>query len=165
MCPSTDGGWIGQTCWVFAVRRGLLGGITGGDVITGLLPAVKAVVAGWRQPIGQDGKGLPARLTDSAPHPDAFVLVIVSMAEPSSVANDRVIPANGTSPWQEVQGDHPGSPLSSASGSAIKRITAGVKAAADRRCQSFDLRPAFTLPAKSVSNEKRIPLSGLCRDP
>jgi hypothetical protein len=92
-CPSTDGGWIGQTCWVFAVRRGLLGHIAGGDVLTSLLPAVKAIVAGRRQPIGQDGKGLPAWLTDSAPYPDAFVLVIVRMAEPSSVANDRVIPA------------------------------------------------------------------------
>ena len=137
------------------MRRGLLGRITGGDVLTGLLPAVKAVVAGWRQPIGQDGKGLPAWPTDSAPHPDAFVLVIVSMAAPSSVANDRVIPANGTSPRQEVQRNHPGSVLSSAFGSAIKRITAGVKAAADRPCQSFDLRPAFTLPAKSVPNEKK----------
>jgi hypothetical protein len=133
----------------------LLDRVTGGDVLTGLLSAVKAVVAGWRQPIGQDGKGFPTRLADSAPHPDAFVLVIVSMAAPASVANDRVIPANGTSPRQEVQRDHPGSSLSSASGSAIKRITAGVKAAADRRCQSFDLRPAFTLPAKSVSNEKQ----------
>jgi hypothetical protein len=136
------------------VRRGLLDRITGGDVLTGLPPAVKAVGAGWREPVGQDGKGLPARLTDSAPHPDAFVLVIVSMAEPSSVTNDRVIPAYGTSPRQEGQGDHPESPLSSVSGSAIKRITAGVKAAADRRCRSFDLRPAFTLPAKSVRTKQ-----------
>jgi hypothetical protein len=147
------------------VRRGLLSRITGGDVLTGVLPAVKAVVAGWRQPIGQDSKGFPARLTDSTPHPDAFVLVVVSMAEPSSVSYDRVIPANGTSPRQEVQRDHPESPLSSASGSAIKRITAGVKAAADRRCPSFDLRPVFTLPAKSVSNEKRILLSDSRREP
>ena len=55
--------------------------------------------------------------------------------------------------------------LSFASGSAIKRITAGVKAAADRPCQSLDLRPAFTLPAKSVPNEKRILLSDFGRDP
>jgi hypothetical protein len=106
----------------------LLGRITGGNVITGLPPAVKAVVTGWRQPIGQNREGLPARLTDSAPHPDAFVLVIVSMAEPSSVANDRAVSANRTSPREKVQRNHPGSTLSSASGSAIKRITAGVKA-------------------------------------
>jgi hypothetical protein len=73
--------------------------------------------------------------SDSPPHPDAFVPVVVSMTEPSSVADDRVVAANGTSPRQEVQRYHPGSALSSSSGSAIKRITAGVKAAADRRCQ------------------------------
>jgi hypothetical protein len=144
---------------------GLLGRVTGGDALTGLLPAVKAVGAGWRQRIGQDGKSLSARLTDSAPHPDAFVLVVVRITEPSSVANDRVLPADGTSPRQEAQRNHPGSVLSSAYGSAIKRITAGVKAAADRPCQSFDLRPAFTLPVKSVSNEKRILLSDFGRDP
>jgi hypothetical protein len=44
------------------------------------------------------------------------------------MANDRVIPANRALPRQEVQRDHPGSMLSFASGSAIKRITAGVKA-------------------------------------
>ena len=106
----------------------MLGGITGGDVLTSLLPAVEAVMAGWRQPIGQDREGLPARLTDSAPHPDPFVLAVVALTQSPSVADDRVIPANGTSPRQEVQRDHPGSMLSFASGSAIKRITAGVKA-------------------------------------
>ena len=129
---------------LLAVRCRLLGRITGGEVLTGLLPAVKTVVARWRQPIGQDGKGLPARLTDSAPHPDTYVAVIVSMAEPSSVANDRIIPAYGTSPRQQAQRDHPGSALSSASGSAIKRITAGVRAAADRRCQVSIWGLAFT---------------------
>ena len=44
------------------------------------------------------------------------------------MADDRVVAANRTSPRQEVQRDHPGSMLSFASGSAIKRITAGVKA-------------------------------------
>jgi hypothetical protein len=113
----------------------LLGSITGGDVLTGLLPAVQAVVAGWRQPVGQYRESLPARRTDSAPHPDAFVLVIVALAAAPSMANDRVAVANWTTPRQAVQRNYPGSMLSSASGSAIKRITAGVKAAADRRCQ------------------------------
>ena len=67
-------------------------------------------------------------MTDSASHPDAFVPVIVGMAEPPSMADDRVVLANRTSPRQDVQWDHPGSMLSFASGSAIKRITAGVKA-------------------------------------
>ena len=68
------------------------------------------------------------RVADSAPHPDAFVLVIMALTESPSVADDRVVAADGTSPRQEVQRDHPGSMLSFASGSAIKRITAGVKA-------------------------------------
>ena len=106
----------------------LFGRIAGGDAFAGLLPTVQAVVPGRRQPIGQDREGFLTRLTDSAPHPDAFVLVIVALTESPSVADDRVVAANGTSPRQEVQRDHPGSMLSSASGSAIKRITAGVKA-------------------------------------
>jgi hypothetical protein len=150
---------------VFAVRCGLFGSITGGDVFTGLLPAGKAVVAGWRQPIRQGGEGLSAWSTDSTPHPNAFVLIIVTLTQPPPVADDRVITANRTSPRQEVQRDHPGSALSSASGSAIKRITAGVKAAADRRCQVSIWGSAFTLPVKSASNEKRILLSVARREP
>jgi hypothetical protein len=105
------------------VWYGLLGRITVGDVLKGLLPAMKAVVAGWRQPIGQGGKGLSARPTDSAPHPDAFVPVIMALTQSPSVANDRVLTANRTLPGQKAQRDHPGSALSSTSGSAIKRIT------------------------------------------
>jgi len=75
-------------------------------------------------------EGLPTRLTDSASHPNAVSLVIMGRAEASSMANDRVVPTNWTSPRQQVQRDHPGSMsmLSFGSGSAIKRITAGVKA-------------------------------------
>jgi len=143
----------------------LLGTIAGGDPFASLLPAVKAVMPEWRQPIRQDCEGFLTRLTDSAPHPDVFVPVIVALTESPSVPDDRIATANGTSPRQELQRDHPGSALSSASGSAIKRITAGVKAAADRRCQSFDLGPAFTLPATSLSNEKRIQLFDVRREP
>jgi hypothetical protein len=57
-----------------------------------------------------------------------LALIIVTLTEPPSVADDRVLTANGTSPRQEIQRDHPGSMLSFAAGSAIKRITAGVKA-------------------------------------
>jgi hypothetical protein len=67
-------------------------------------------------------------MTDSAPHPNAFVTVIVCLAEPPSMADDRVVSAGWISARQEVQGDHPGSMLSFGSGSAIKIITAGVKA-------------------------------------
>jgi len=106
----------------------LLGRITHGDPITGLLSTPQAVVSGRCQPIRQDREGLLAPQTDSAPHPDAFALVIVTLAESPSVTDDRVVPADWTAPRQAIQGDHPGSMLSFASGSAIKRITAGVKA-------------------------------------
>ena len=46
-------------------------------------------------------------MTDSASHPDAFVPVIVGLAEPPSMADDRVVPANRTSPRQEVQAGSP----------------------------------------------------------
>jgi hypothetical protein len=110
------------------VRCGLLGTITGGDVLTGLFPAVKAVVAGWRQPVRQDRERLPARLTDSTPHPDAFVPVVVALPPSPPVADDRVVKTNGTSSRQEVQRNHPGLLLSFPSGRVINRITAGVKA-------------------------------------
>ena len=113
----------------------MLGRITGGDPLARLLPAVKAVVPGWSQPIGQNRESLPAQLTESAPHPDAFAVVIVAPASAPPMANDRVVVTNWTTPRQALQRNQPGSMLSSASGSAIKRITAGVKAAADRPCQ------------------------------
>jgi hypothetical protein len=52
----------------------------------------------------------------------------VGLAEPPSVANDRVVLAERAQPRQEMQRHYPGSMLSLVSGSAIKRITAGVKA-------------------------------------
>jgi hypothetical protein len=113
----------------------LLGRITGGDPLARLLPAVKAEVPGWSKPVGQNRKRLPARLTETAANPDACVLVIVTLASAPSMANDRVVVTNWTASRQALQRNHPGSMLSSASGSAIKRITAGVKAAADRPCQ------------------------------
>jgi hypothetical protein len=80
------------------MRCSLLGRIAGGDPLARLLPAVKAVVPGRSKPIGQDRESLPARLTDSAPHPDAFVLVIVALASTPSMANDRGLIANWTTP-------------------------------------------------------------------
>jgi hypothetical protein len=111
-----------------AVRRGLLDGSARSDVLAGLLSAAHAERRRWREPIGQNREGLVTRMTDSAPHPDALVPVIVAPTEPSSMTDDCVIVAARTFPRQEVQRDHPGSMLSSGSGSAIKRITAGVKA-------------------------------------
>jgi hypothetical protein len=78
--------------------------------------------------VGQDGEGLLAWPTDSAPRPEDVTLIIMALTESPAVADDGVVVADRTSPRQEVQWDHPGSMLSFASGSAIKRIKAGVKA-------------------------------------
>jgi len=82
----------------------------------------------WRQPVRQDSKRLPARWTNPATHPDAFVLFVVRLPESPSVADDRVVAAQRAQPRQQMQRNYPGSMLSLVSGSAIKRITAGVKA-------------------------------------
>jgi hypothetical protein len=81
-----------------------------------------------RQPVRQDGEGLPARPANAAPYPDAIVLVVMGLAGSPAVANDRIVVAERAQPRQEMQRHYPGSMLSSVSGSAIKRITAGVKA-------------------------------------
>jgi len=106
----------------------LLGGVTGADPLTGLLSAAQAVVPGRRQPVGQDRESLPARPTNPAPHPDAFVPVIVALTESPSMADDSVTSTSRTPPRQSIERNYPGSMLSFVSGSAIKRITAGVKA-------------------------------------
>ena len=106
------------------MRHRLLGGIAGGDPLAGLLSAMQVERPRRRQPIGQDREGLPAGPTDSAAHPDGFAPVIMAWTEPPSMADDRVVAADGTSPRQEAQWDYPGSMLSFASGSEIKRIKA-----------------------------------------
>jgi hypothetical protein len=73
------------------------------------------------------------------------VAVIVGLAEPQPMTDDRLTAANRALPWEEIQRDHPGSTLSFDSGSAIKRITAGVKARRDRPCQASICYRAFTL--------------------
>jgi hypothetical protein len=55
---------------------------------------------------------------------------IVRLLAPPAMAHDGLIAANWTPSRQQFQGErrHPGSGLFSSSGSAIKRIKAGVKA-------------------------------------
>jgi hypothetical protein len=74
------------------------------------------------------------------------------------VTDDGPLAANRAQPGEQFQRDlgHPGSVLFSGSGSAITRITAGVKVGPDRRCQVSIWWLAFTLQVKSVPNEKRI---------
>jgi hypothetical protein len=106
----------------------LFSGITGRDALAGLLPARHGEMPRRRQPVGQNGEGPPARKANPTPYPNAFVLVIVRLAQSSAVANDCVVAANRAKPRQKLQGHYPGSVLSLLSGSAIKRTTAGVKA-------------------------------------
>jgi hypothetical protein len=80
------------------MRYGMLGRVTGTDSLAGLLSTLQAVVSRRHQPIGQDRKGLPAWLTDSAPHPDAGALVIMALAKSPSMADDRIVMANRTAP-------------------------------------------------------------------
>jgi len=57
-------------------------------------------------------------------------MLIVRLLSAPSVTKDGLVSAKWTPPRQPIQRDqgHPGSVLSSVSGSAIKRIKAGVKA-------------------------------------
>ncbi len=110
------------------MRSRLLRTVASADSLAGLLSTIQAEMSERCQPVRQDCEGLLAGPTDSATRPEDVALIIVALTESSSVADDRVIVADRTSPRQEVQWDHPGSMLSFASGSAIKRITAGVKA-------------------------------------
>ena len=95
-----------------------------------LLSTVKAVVAARRRPGGQDGECRAAGPAQSAPNADNIMDLVVALLSPLPMANDGLVAAQRTPPWQQTQrhGRHPGSILFSASGSAIKRITAGVKA-------------------------------------
>ena len=88
---------------------------------------------------GQDRKGLLTGAADPSSDPNAFVPVIVTVAEPASMADDGVFPAHRATPGQEAQRNYPGSLWSFGSGSEIKRITAGVKARSDRSLPRFDL--------------------------
>jgi hypothetical protein len=106
----------------------LLHRIATGYPFTSLFTATQTEVSRRRQPSGQNREGPVAWLAESTPNPKAFLPVIVRLAEPPTVADDCLVLANRTPPWQEGQWDHPGSLLSFVSGSAIKRITAGVKA-------------------------------------
>lgn len=89
------------------MRRGLLDRIAGGNPLTSLMPTVKAVMRAWSQPLRQNREALPARHTDSTPHPDTFVLAIMTLASAPSMANDRVTVANWTPPRQALQRNHP----------------------------------------------------------
>ena len=164
--PSAHGGWIGQAVWIFAVRAACSTESPIAMPLTGLLPATQAVMADGAEPIGQDREGLPARPTDSAAHPDAFVLVIVAWRSRRPWPMIVSLPQNGTSPRQEVQRDLPRVDV-------VFRLWQ-----CDKENHGWREGPPLTVPAKvsicwpglhppvkSVSNEKRILLSAARREP
>jgi hypothetical protein len=116
------------------------------------------IVTARRRPSRQNRECFAAGPAQPAPNADDIVDLVVGLFSPLPMANDGLVAAQRTPPRQHPQWErrHPGSILSSASGSAIKRITAGVKAAADRLCQVSISWTGLHPPAKSVSNEKRI---------
>jgi hypothetical protein len=81
-----------------------------------------------RQPVGQDREGCLARPTDSAPHPEGSVPIIVALAESPSVTDDRVVAADRTPPRQKDQRDHPGVDVVFRLWQCDKENQAGVKA-------------------------------------
>ena len=110
------------------MRCSLLRNITGRDSIACLAATPQGEMRERHKPFRQDGERLPAWMTDAAAHPDAPVSVIVRLSESPSMANDGLGVAKRAHPRQKLKRNHPGSRLSCVSGSAIKRITAGVKA-------------------------------------
>ena len=156
--------------WVWRSRRvcdgdgSLPGAIRLVQQLPRLMPAVEGVVPGRRRPVGQHRKCLVAWATTAPANPDPLVPFVVRIFEALSVTDDGPLAANRAQPGEQFQRDlgHPGSVLFSGSGSAIKRITAGVKAGPDRRCQVSIWWLAFTLQVKSVPNEKRISRSAYC---
>jgi hypothetical protein len=98
-----------------------------------LLPAQKTVLAVGRRPGGQDGEGPSARPAQTAADEDPVVGFIVGLFAPLAMADDGMLATFRAVSRKQCQGKslHPGSSgsdLSCTAGSAIKRITAGVKA-------------------------------------
>ncbi len=115
---------------LFRARDRLFPTVPFAERFPGLLSAVKTVVAVRWRPCRQNREGFSARPAPPTANPDAVVALVVRLLAPSAVTYDRPIAAHGTPPREQMQWkrSHPGSALFSFSGSAIKRIKAGVKA-------------------------------------
>ena len=74
----------------------------GSDALAPLLPARDVEIPRGLQPAGQWCRS-PTRQADQAPHPAAFVLIIVSLAQSPAVTNDRIVVQNRASTGQEIQ--------------------------------------------------------------
>lgn len=153
--PSTHCGRVRHMVRLFRVRNRLFPTVPFAQRFPGLLSAVKTVVAVRWRPCRQNREGFPARAAPSPANPDAVVALIMRLLAPSAVTYDRPIPAYGTPPRQQFQWErgHPGSTLFSFSGSAIKRIKAGVKAALERPAKARS--SCGTSPSGKVNFERK----------
>ena len=127
--------------------------------LPGLLSAVQAVLAVRWRPRGKDGERLSAGATASAANPDTSVPLIVRLFEPPAVTDDGTVAARRTPTRQQSQREdgHPGSIWFSFSGSAIKRIKAGVKPRPERPAKAPS--GCGTSPSgKSDRTKKRLQL-------
>src|SRR5208283_504082 len=97
--------------------------LTGGKPLACLLSALQGEMPRRYQPMRQNRKGLAAKTANPSSHPYSCLMLIMSLAEAPSVADDRIVAANGASSRQALQRNYPGSGLSFVSGSAITRIT------------------------------------------
>ena len=118
-------GWIRQSVRILEVWKRLLpAAVLLYDALYYLFPTMKAIVAAGRRPDRQDGEGLVTRRASTPPDTDDVVNFVVRLFVPLAMADDCAVPAERAPAWQQVQRErgHPGSRLSSGSGSAIKRI-------------------------------------------
>ena len=82
--------------------------------------------------------------------------LVVGLFSSLPMANDGLVTAQRTQPWQHPRRErgHPGSILSSATGSAIKRITGGEGLPLTVSAKVRSCGPGLHPPVKSVPNEK-----------
>ena len=123
------------------------------------LPAVEAVGARRRRPIGQYRECLFTWRTETSANPDLRVPFVMRLFEPPPVTDDRPFAAERAHPRQPRERDlgHPAVVLSSDSDSAIKRINGWREGPPlNVPCQSSVCWPGLHPPGKSVSNKKRI---------
>ena len=132
-----------------------------------LLPATKTVMAIGRRPCGQHSECFSTGCASTAANPDPIVLLVVRLFASPPVTDDSVVTAERTWARQQPQRDcrHPGSALSFASGSAIKRINGWREGPRLPSLPGFHLGAGLHPPVKSVSNEKRITSSTAGRYP
>lgn len=164
--PATHCGRVRYLVWLFGVRNRLSPTVRCVQRFPGLLPTMKTIVPVGRRPCGQNREGFPARPTPPAANPDPIMPLVVRLLAPPAVTDDGPVAAYRTPSWQQSQRkwDHPGSVLFSASGNAIKRIKAGVKARPGTPRQRLDPVAGLHPPViVSVERKKRIPLSDCWR--